>query len=49
MTVSDVGRIATGFSSSDLPARVTQATSGAKPSMWSFSFSSTSEETNSGK
>lgn len=30
-------------------ACVTQATSAAKPSIWSFSFSSTSWETNSGK
>lgn len=32
-----------------LPAFVTQATSGAKPSMWSFSFSRTVFETNMGK
>lgn len=30
-------------------ARVTQATSGAKPSMWSFSRASTFSETNMGK
>ena len=36
-TVSLVGRMAMGFSICVLPALVTQATSGAKPSTWSFS------------
>ena len=49
MAVSDVGRMAMGSSRSDEPARVTHATSGAKPSMWFFSRSSTLEETNMGK
>jgi hypothetical protein len=40
MTVSDVGRMATGSAISDPPHLVTHATSGAKPSTWSFSRSS---------
>jgi len=39
MTVSLVGRMAMGSASSDWPERVTQATSGAKSAMWSFSCS----------
>ena len=49
MTVSDVGRTAIGFSSSDCPLRVTHATSGANPSTWSFSAVSARSDTNSGK
>jgi hypothetical protein len=49
MTVSEVGRIAIGMSRSLSPALVTHATSGAKPSMCDFSFSSTVAETNIGK
>ena len=37
MIVSLVGRIAIGLSRAVRPDRVTQATSGAKPSMWLFS------------
>jgi hypothetical protein len=39
MAVSEVGRTATGFSKSDFPPFVTQATSAAKPSTCSFSRS----------
>lgn len=39
MAVSEVGRTATGFSKSDFPPLVTQATSAAKPSTCSFSRS----------
>uniref|UniRef100_A0A0A9F4G5 Uncharacterized protein n=1 Tax=Arundo donax TaxID=35708 RepID=A0A0A9F4G5_ARUDO len=49
MTVSLVGRIAIGASRSDFPDLVTQATSGANPSMWSFSFCRTFSVTNRGK
>ncbi len=38
MPVSDVGRTASGSCSSDCPARVTHATSGAKPSRCSSSL-----------
>jgi hypothetical protein len=48
-TVSLVGRIAMGFSICVVPLRVTHATSGAKPSTWSFSVLSTSSVMNSGK
>ena len=48
MIVSDVGLIAIGTASSLVPDLVTQATSGANPSTWSFSFSSLSAETNIG-
>jgi hypothetical protein len=41
--------MAMGFSISVLPALVTQATSGAKPSTWSFSMLSTSSVMNRGK
>ena len=49
MIVSDVGLIAIGISNSDYPDLVTQATSGEKPSTWSFSFSNAALETNIGK
>lgn len=49
LPVSDVGLIAMGSASSDCPERVTQATSGAKSSMWSFSLSRAARETNMGK
>jgi len=49
MIVSDVGRMAMGSASSELPERVTHATSGAKPSTWSFSISSAARHTNMGK
>ena len=40
MTVSEVGRIAMGSANSESPDLVTQATSGAKSAIWSFSLSS---------
>jgi hypothetical protein len=46
MMVSEVGRMAIGFSSSEFPLRVTHATSGAKSSMWSFSACSLDSDTN---
>ena len=49
MMVSEVGRIATGSCSSEEPLRVTHATSGAKPSTCSFSFSRAPRDTNMGK
>jgi hypothetical protein len=49
MTVSEVGRMAMGRSSSEEPLLVTQATSGAKPSTWSFSVISASSVMKSGK
>ena len=49
MTVSEVGRMAIFFSRGLSPACVTHATSAAKPSIWDFSFSRTSCETNNGK
>jgi hypothetical protein len=41
--------MAMGFSMGVLPLRVTQATSGAKPSTWSFSVLRTSSVMKSGK
>lgn len=49
MTASEVGRTATGTSSSLSPALVTQASSGANPSTCSFSFSSDLDDRNMGK
>ena len=49
MTVSLVGRMAMGSLSSVSPDRVTQATSGEKSAMWSFSFSSAALDTKMGK
>ena len=49
MIVSDVGRMAIGSLSSPSPDLVTHATSGAKPSTWSFSAFSFASDTNMGK
>ena len=49
MTVSLVGRMAMGVSRSDCPLFVTQATSAANPSTWSFSFSRADLGTKMGK
>jgi hypothetical protein len=49
MAVSEVGRTAIGFSRSDFPPFVTQATSAAKPSTCSFSLSRLSELMKMGK
>ena len=49
ITVSEVGRMATGSANSDWPLFVTQATSGAKSAICSFSFSRAFFETNIGK
>ena len=47
--VSLVGRMAMGWSRLPSPDLVTHATSGAKPSTWSFSALSFASETNIGK
>jgi hypothetical protein len=47
--VSLVGLIAMGSYRSVLPDFVTQATSGAKPSTWSFSLLKAAYDTNIGK
>ena len=49
MIVSEVGRTTSGSSSFSPPAWVTTATSGAKPSTCSASFSSSFEGMSSGK
>ena len=49
MIVSEVGRIAIFSFKSFSPDLVTQATSGAKPSIWEASFFKAASLTNNGK